>query len=162
MSVTLTRLSPRPPTASAARRLPTVRSQCMSMTYDPPDEEALHAVRRTFVDLLDVWHLSEFADVVETAVAELYSNVIRHVRGDRKCTVILRVVSGVVQLTVRDADVTLPEIPKDPTEYLLNCDGESGRGLCMVAVEADVFRFERLPSRIAPGKVAIVEWGSPK
>lgn len=130
-------------------------TRVMTMVYHQADGAALRALRDIAAEALMRWHAETVLDAVVLALSELYTNVAVHVQGP--CTVVLRMSDSTVKLTVEDRNVTIPPIPSNPAEHLLD---ESGRGLCIVALDPAVrsFYYERLEGRNGWGKRAVVEW----
>lgn len=133
----------------------------MAVSYDHATRELIQDLRLLTGNLLRYWAVDrETIDAVELALCELYANVCTHVQGDlRPCTVVLKLREHVLKLCVRDNDDKIPRIPDNPATALHANFGESGRGLCMVAVYAARFHYEPLAPRGAgQGKDAIAEW----
>ncbi|GAB1334149.1 hypothetical protein ACE1SV_07390 [Streptomyces sp. E-15] len=94
-------------------------------------------VRRIVSAQLRYWHLDPLIDRAALGVTELLSNVHRHARPDKSCTVELELLPDRLTVSVRDHDPRLP-VPADTTETadatpLATC----GRGLAMVAAVSD-------------------------
>lgn len=135
-----------------------VPSPVMALAYEQAAQEHLGGLRDlTRRLLLDRGMDRETTDGVIVVVSELYTNVITHV-GLGPCTVLLSVYRPVIRLEVRDAGDAVPAIPQNPGQYLQSVEGENGRGLSLVSLYADRFRFERMDRRRGTGKAAIAEW----
>lgn len=94
-------------------------------------------VRRIVSAQLRYWHLDPLIDRAALGVTELLSNVHRHARPDKSCTVELELLPDRLTVSVRDHDPRLP-VPADPTDRadatpLATC----GRGLAMVAAVSE-------------------------
>ncbi len=90
-------------------------------------------VRRIVSAQLRYWHMDPLIDRAALGVTELLSNVHRHARPDKSCTVELELLPDRLTVSVRDHDPRLPvladaEDAPDATP-LATC----GRGLAMVA-----------------------------
>lgn len=134
-------------------------NRLLTYSYDHVAESHLASLRAETQVLLGLWNVGrDTADSALLALSELYANVVTHVPGCRRCTVVLRLRGSVLELRVRDDGVTVPAIPPDPQAQLLSNEGESGRGLCLVAAFADRFWFEPVRHRSVLGKTAVVEW----
>lgn len=152
MSTTYTKIE-RPLTTGPSHA---VTSRSLSMTINPVLGELAAELRAETRQLLHLWSLDETTtDAAELAVSELYSNVVRHVRRG-PCVITLGLEATLLRLTVIDCGLRMPEIPPDPYAYVVEIQGESGRGLCMVALAADRMYFER--AHAGTGKAAVVEW----
>lgn len=94
-------------------------------------------VRRIVSAQLRYWHLDPLIDRAALGVTELLSNVHRHARPDKSCTVELEFRSDRLTVSVRDRDPRLPLVA-DATE---GADGTPlatcGRGLAMVAAVSE-------------------------
>lgn len=88
-------------------------------------------IRRIVSAQLRYWHLDSLTDRAVLGVTELLSNVHRHARPDKTCTVEIELRLGRLTVSVRDHDPRLPEIG-DP-QPLATC----GRGLAMVAAVSE-------------------------
>ncbi|MGW3355257.1 ATP-binding protein [Streptomyces bungoensis] len=94
-------------------------------------------VRRIVSAQLRYWHLEPLIDRAALGVTELLSNVHRHARPDKSCTVELELLLDRLTVSVRDHDPRLPVVadaaqPADATP-LATC----GRGLAMVAAMSE-------------------------
>ncbi|GAA2221484.1 hypothetical protein GCM10010360_45960 [Streptomyces nogalater] len=94
-------------------------------------------VRRIVSAQLRYWHLDPLIDRAALGVTELLSNVHRHARPDKSCTVELELLPDRLTVSVRDHDPRLP-VPADVTDPadaapLATC----GRGLAMVAAVSE-------------------------
>ncbi|POX59532.1 ATP-binding protein [Streptomyces sp. Ru62] len=94
-------------------------------------------VRRIVSAQLRYWHMDPLIDRAALGVTELLSNVHRHARPDKSCTVELELLPDRLTVSVRDHDPRLP-VPADATEAtgttpLATC----GRGLAMVAAVSE-------------------------
>ncbi|MFF8990137.1 ATP-binding protein [Streptomyces sp. NPDC014983] len=96
-------------------------------------------VRRIVSAQLRYWHLDPLIDRAALGVTELLSNVHRHARPDKSCTVELELQPDRLTVSVRDHDPRLPvpaeEADTDTTDTtpLATC----GRGLAMVAAVSE-------------------------
>ncbi len=94
-------------------------------------------VRRIVSAQLRYWHMDPLIDRAALGVTELLSNVHRHARPDKSCTVELELLPDRLTVSVRDHDPRLP-VTADATEAtavtpLATC----GRGLAMVAAVSE-------------------------
>ncbi|MFD5794262.1 ATP-binding protein [Streptomyces diastatochromogenes] len=91
-------------------------------------------VRRIVSAQLRYWHLDPLIDRAALGVTELLSNVHRHARPDKSCTVELELLVDRLTVSVRDHDPRLPVVA-DTTDAspLATC----GRGLAMVAAMSE-------------------------
>ncbi|MBX7550865.1 ATP-binding protein [Streptomyces sp. tea 10] len=95
-------------------------------------------VRRIVSAQLRYWHMDPLIDRAALGVTELLSNVHRHARPDKTCTVELELLADRLTVSVRDSDPRLP-VPADTAADapdvgpLATC----GRGLAMVAAVSD-------------------------
>ncbi|MEU5793963.1 ATP-binding protein [Streptomyces sp. NPDC047813] len=96
-------------------------------------------VRRIVSAQLRYWHLDPLIDRAALGVTELLSNVHRHARPDKSCTVELELRPDRLTVSVHDHDPRLP-VPSDDAETdaedttpLATC----GRGLAMVAAVSE-------------------------
>jgi anti-sigma regulatory factor (Ser/Thr protein kinase) len=132
--------------------------KAMAMTYGQAIEENLSGLRDQVRALLVGWNVvPPVVEAATTVVSELFTNVIVHV-GVGPCTVQLTLRQRRLTMRVRDVGCNLPYVPTDPEDALVSVTGESGRGLCIVAMLTDRFCFELANSAITSGKSAIVEW----
>ncbi|MEU5531762.1 ATP-binding protein [Streptomyces sp. NPDC020362] len=94
-------------------------------------------VRRIVSAQLRYWHMDPLIDRAALGVTELLSNVHRHARPDKSCTVELELVVDRLTVSVRDHDPRLPVVADvaDTPEAapLATC----GRGLAMVAAVSE-------------------------
>ncbi len=94
-------------------------------------------VRRIVSAQLRYWHMDPLIDRAALGVTELLSNVHRHARPDKSCTVELELLPDRLTVSVRDHDPRLP-VPADApgtadATPLATC----GRGLAMVAAVSE-------------------------
>ncbi|MQY37392.1 hypothetical protein SRB17_53960 [Streptomyces sp. RB17] len=94
-------------------------------------------VRRIVSAQLRYWHMDALIDRAALGVTELLSNVHRHARPDKSCTVELELAPDRLTVSVRDNDPRLP-VPADMADLpdggpLATC----GRGLAMVAAVSE-------------------------
>ncbi|MEU8031334.1 ATP-binding protein [Streptomyces sp. NPDC049099] len=94
-------------------------------------------VRRIVSAQLRYWHMDALIDRAALGVTELLSNVHRHARPDKSCTVELELAPDRLTVSVRDNDPRLP-VPAaaadaPDTGPLATC----GRGLAMVAAVSE-------------------------
>ncbi|MEU9441210.1 ATP-binding protein [Streptomyces sp. NPDC048304] len=94
-------------------------------------------VRRIVSAQLRYWHMDALIDRAALGVTELLSNVHRHARPDKSCTVELELAPDRLTVSVRDNDPRLP-VPADAPD---TADGgplaTCGRGLAMVAAVSE-------------------------
>ncbi|MGW0882738.1 ATP-binding protein [Streptomyces sp. NPDC002671] len=96
-------------------------------------------VRRIVSAQLRYWHLEPLIDRAALGVTELLSNVHRHARPDKSCTVELELLPDRLTVSVRDNDPRLPVVAEveDVAEATDAADvgplATCGRGLAMVA-----------------------------
>lgn len=94
-------------------------------------------VRRIVSAQLRYWHMDPLIDRAALGVTELLSNVHRHARPDKSCTVELELLVDRLTVSVRDNDPRLPVVADvaDATDAtpLSTC----GRGLAMVAAVSE-------------------------
>ncbi|MFP3989797.1 ATP-binding protein [Streptomyces sp. E11-3] len=88
-------------------------------------------VRRIVSAQLRYWHLDPLIDVAALGVTELLTNVHRHARPDKMCTVEIELLLDRLTVSVHDHDPRLPEL-RD-AEPFATC----GRGLAMVAAVSE-------------------------
>jgi hypothetical protein len=88
-------------------------------------------VRRIVSAQLRYWHLDSLTDRAELGVTELLSNVHRHARPDKTCTVEIELRLDRLTVSVRDHDPRLPVL--GDAQPLATC----GRGLAMVAAVSE-------------------------
>ncbi|MFG5719196.1 ATP-binding protein [Streptomyces murinus] len=96
-------------------------------------------VRRIVSAQLRYWHLDPLIDRAALGVTELLSNVHRHARPDKSCTVELELRPDRLTVSVRDHDPRLP-VPADEAD--MDAEGGTplatcGRGLAMVAAVSE-------------------------
>ncbi|MGC3002307.1 ATP-binding protein [Streptomyces sp. G35A] len=84
-------------------------------------------VRRIVSAQLRYWHMDSLIDRASLGVTELLSNVHRHARPDKTCTVEMELLLDRLKVSVRDHDPRLPVM--EDAGPLATC----GRGLAMVA-----------------------------
>lgn len=91
-------------------------------------------VRRIVSAQLRYWHLDPLIDRAALGVTELLTNVHRHARTDKNCTVEIELQLDRLTVSVRDHDPRLPVV-EDGTEIapMATC----GRGLAMVAAVSE-------------------------
>ncbi|MCX2924691.1 ATP-binding protein [Streptomyces sp. NEAU-W12] len=88
-------------------------------------------VRRIVSAQLRYWHMDTLIDRASLGVTELLSNVHRHARPDKTCTVELEVLLDRLKVSVHDHDPRLPVL--GDAAPLATC----GRGLAMVAAMSE-------------------------
>ncbi|KOG39863.1 ATP-binding protein [Streptomyces resistomycificus] len=88
-------------------------------------------VRRIVSAQLRYWHLDPLIDRAALGVTELLTNVHRHARPDKTCTVEIELLLDRLMVSVRDHDPRLPVV--EDAETLATC----GRGLAMVAAVSE-------------------------
>ncbi|MFE9774376.1 ATP-binding protein [Streptomyces sp. NPDC005931] len=91
-------------------------------------------VRRIVSAQLRYWHMDSLIDRASLGVTELLSNVHRHARPDKTCTVEIELLLDRLKVSVRDHDPRLPVV-EDVGDIapLATC----GRGLAMVAAMSE-------------------------
>ncbi|WP_445283183.1 ATP-binding protein [Streptomyces sp. DSM 118148] len=94
-------------------------------------------VRRIVSAQLRYWHMDPLIDRAALGVTELLSNVHRHARPDKSCTVELELLAGRLTVSVRDHDPRLPVVPDDAGAPELVPLATCGRGLAMVAAMSE-------------------------
>ncbi|OIJ89834.1 hypothetical protein BIV23_41285 [Streptomyces monashensis] len=84
------------------------------------------------------WHMDPLIDRAALGVTELLSNVHRHARPDKTCTVELELLADRLTVSVRDSDPRLP-VPADTAADAPDAGplATCGRGLAMVAAVSD-------------------------
>lgn len=88
-------------------------------------------VRRIVSAQLRYWHLDPLIEPAALGVTELLTNVHRHARPDKHCTVELTLLLDRLTVSVRDRDPRLPRVAEaDPVST-------HGRGLTMVAAVSE-------------------------
>ncbi|WP_208026443.1 ATP-binding protein [Streptomyces sp. Tu 3180] len=88
-------------------------------------------VRRIVSAQLRYWHMDSLIDRASLGVTELLSNVHRHARPDKTCTVEMELLLDRLKVSVRDHDPRLPVL--EDAGPLATC----GRGLAMVAAMSE-------------------------
>ncbi|MER7486346.1 ATP-binding protein [Streptomyces sp. NPDC126497] len=88
-------------------------------------------VRRIVSAQLRYWHMDPLIDRASLGVTELLSNVHRHARPDKTCTVEIELLLDRLKVSVRDHDPRLPVVAD--AGPLATC----GRGLAMVAAMSE-------------------------
>lgn len=91
-------------------------------------------VRRIVSAHLRYWHLDPLIDRAALGVTELLTNVHRHARPDKLCTVELELLLERLTVSVRDHDPRLPVVEKMGDIAPLATEG---RGLAMVAAMSE-------------------------
>lgn len=94
-------------------------------------------VRRIVSAQLRYWHMDPLIDRAALGVTELLSNVHRHARPDKSCTVELELLAGRLTVSVRDHDPRLPVVPDGASAPELVPLATCGRGLAMVAAMSE-------------------------
>jgi anti-sigma regulatory factor (Ser/Thr protein kinase) len=91
-------------------------------------------VRRIVSAQLRYWHLDPLIDRATLGVTELLTNVHRHARPDKTCTVKIELLLDRLMVSVRDHDPRLPVVGSvADADALATC----GRGLAMVAAVSE-------------------------
>ncbi|OLZ73346.1 hypothetical protein AV521_04435 [Streptomyces sp. IMTB 2501] len=94
-------------------------------------------VRRIVSAQLRYWHMDPLIDRAALGVTELLSNVHRHARPDKSCTVELELAPDRLTVSVRDHDPRLPVLA-DAAHLLAAAPlATCGRGLAMVAAVSE-------------------------
>ncbi|MFF9624485.1 ATP-binding protein [Streptomyces griseosporeus] len=88
-------------------------------------------VRRIVSAQLRYWHMDPLIERATLGVTELLSNVHRHARPDKTCTVEMELLLDRLTVSVRDHDPRLPVV--EDADPLATC----GRGLAMVAAVSE-------------------------
>jgi anti-sigma regulatory factor (Ser/Thr protein kinase) len=88
-------------------------------------------IRRIVSAQLRYWHMDSLIDRASLGVTELLSNVHRHARPDKTCTVEMELQLDRLKVSVRDHDPRLPVV--EEAGPLATC----GRGLAMVAAMSE-------------------------
>jgi hypothetical protein len=88
-------------------------------------------VRRIVSAHLRYWHLDPLIDRAALGVTELLTNVHRHARPDKLCTVEIELLLDRLTVSVRDHDPRIPVV--EDAETFATC----GRGLAMVAAVSE-------------------------
>ena len=108
---------------------------CRVRTLDVGDDtRAVAAARRTIVELLELWHLSDLRSDAELMVSELVTNAVLH--GRSAVTLTVAVADGVLEVGVTDRSPILPS-PRTRESGDAAWRAEGGRGLRMVDRLAD-------------------------
>ncbi|MFJ6866608.1 ATP-binding protein [Streptomyces termitum] len=113
-------------------------------------------IRRIVSAHLRHWHLDDLVDPVQLGVTELLSNVHRHARPDKECTVELELFLDRLTVSVRDHDPRIPVASETGAEDLWDeaagpdALATSGRGLAIVGALSDSWGVR---PRGADGKV---------
>jgi anti-sigma regulatory factor (Ser/Thr protein kinase) len=94
-------------------------------------------VRRIVSAQLRYWHLDPLIDRAALGVTELLSNVHRHARPDKSCTVELELLPDRLTVSVRDHDPRLPVVADDAEAADATPLATCGRGLAMVAAVSE-------------------------
>ncbi|MYQ44295.1 ATP-binding protein, partial [Streptomyces sp. SID4985] len=94
-------------------------------------------VRRIVSAQLRYWHLDPLIDRAALGVTELLSNVHRHARPDKSCTVELELLPDHLTVSVRDRDPRLPVVADAADTLELAPLATCGRGLAMVAAVSE-------------------------
>ncbi|GGW42809.1 hypothetical protein GCM10010503_19150 [Streptomyces lucensis JCM 4490] len=94
-------------------------------------------VRRIVSAQLRYWHLDPLIDRAALGVTELLSNVHRHARPDKSCTVELELLPDRLTVSVHDHDPRLPVPAGEPAAPDVTPLATCGRGLAMVAAMSD-------------------------
>ncbi len=88
-------------------------------------------VRRIVSAQLRYWHLDSLTERASLGVTELLTNVHRHVRPDKTCTVRLELLLDRLTVSVHDHDPRLPVL--GDADALADSLATCGRGLAMIA-----------------------------
>ncbi|MGW0998162.1 ATP-binding protein [Streptomyces sp. NPDC002520] len=94
-------------------------------------------VRRIVSAQLRYWHMDPLIDRAALGVTELLSNVHRHARPDKSCTVELELLSDRLTVSVRDHDPRLPVVADEAEAAHATPLATCGRGLAMVAAVSE-------------------------
>lgn len=94
-------------------------------------------VRRIVSAQLRYWHMDPLIDRAALGVTELLSNVHRHARPDKSCTVELELLVDRLTVSVRDHDPRLPVVPDAVDAPDIAPLATCGRGLAMVAAMSE-------------------------
>lgn len=94
-------------------------------------------VRRIVSAQLRYWHMDPLIDRAALGVTELLSNVHRHARPDKSCTVELELLPDRLTVSVRDNDPRLPVTPDTADTPDAGPLATCGRGLAMVAAVSE-------------------------
>ncbi|MFJ2788521.1 MULTISPECIES: ATP-binding protein [unclassified Streptomyces] len=94
-------------------------------------------VRRIVSAHLRHWHLDALVDPAVLGVTELLTNVHRHARPDKRCTVEVELLLDRLTVSVRDHDPRMPEAgARDPLDAYDEL-ATSGRGLAIVGAVSE-------------------------
>lgn len=104
-------------------------------------------VRRIVSAQLRHWQLDPLIDRAALGVTELLSNVHRHARPDKTCTVEIELRLGRLTVSVYDSDPRLPVLHEAGADALET----SGRGLALVEAVSEAWGARHQPD--SPGKV---------
>jgi Histidine kinase-like ATPase domain len=88
-------------------------------------------VRRIVQAHLRYWNLDALIDPALLGITEMLTNVHKHVRGDKRCSVALVYLAGCLTVSVHDADPRLPRL--QPSSPGLPAAEGAGWGLAIVA-----------------------------
>lgn len=94
-------------------------------------------VRRIVSAQLRYWHMDALIDRAALGVTELLSNVHRHARPDKSCTVELELAPDRLTVSVRDNDPRLPVLTDAARTPDATPLATCGRGLAMVAAVSE-------------------------
>ncbi|WP_411077640.1 ATP-binding protein [Streptomyces sp. cmx-10-25] len=97
-------------------------------------------VRRIVSAHLRHWHLDALVDHALLGVTELLTNVHRHARPDKRCTVEIELLLDRLTVSVRDHDPRLPRTggpSGDPADTPTDGLATSGRGLVLVGAVSE-------------------------
>ncbi|MEV5874603.1 ATP-binding protein [Streptomyces sp. NPDC052101] len=94
-------------------------------------------VRRIVSAQLRYWHMDPLIDRAALGVTELLSNVHRHARPDKSCTVELELAPDRLTVSVRDNDPRLPVLADVAHALDATPLATCGRGLAMVAAVSE-------------------------
>jgi anti-sigma regulatory factor (Ser/Thr protein kinase) len=97
-------------------------------------------VRRIVSAQLRYWHLDPLIDRATLGVTELLTNVHRHARPDKTCTVKIELLLDRLMVSVHDHDPRLPVVGHLDGDAGADADGSlatCGRGLAMVAAVSE-------------------------
>lgn len=94
-------------------------------------------VRRIVSAQLRYWHMDPLIDRAALGVTELLSNVHRHARPDKSCTVELELLPDRLTVSVRDHDPRLPVLTDAADVPDAGPLATCGRGLAMVAAMSE-------------------------
>ncbi|WP_411074178.1 ATP-binding protein [Streptomyces sp. cmx-4-7] len=97
-------------------------------------------IRRIVSAHLRHWHLDALVDHALLGVTELLTNVHRHARPDKRCTVEIELLLDRLTVSVRDRDPRLPRTggpSGDPADTPTDGLATSGRGLVLVGAVSE-------------------------